>query len=126
MPTLPLLPNEVARSVNGQVQVRPDALRARWTLSDLVTADNHRLRCTFTCGLRPSGDAADKKLLAETFLSRKPSASVDDLVTHFAPTLQATASAVASSKQVTDWLDGAAKQSLADALQKAADKAAFA
>src|SRR5947209_19902083 len=119
MPNLPLLPNEIASSARGPLQVRPDALRARWTLTDLVTADNHRLRATFTCGLRPVPDAAEKKLLAETFLSRKTTATVDDVVAHFAPALKAAASGAASAKPVTEWLAEGQKESLITALRQA-------
>ncbi len=126
MPTPPLLPNEIASSVAGRVQVRAEPLHARWTLADLITADNHRLRATFTCGFRPLPDAAEKKLLAETFLARKSSATIDDLVAHFAPALRAAALATASSKAVADWLADNAKEALVAPLRQAADTVAFA
>ena len=121
----PLLPNEIAATSNGRVQVRAESSRIRWNFSDLVTADGHRLRCSFSCGLKPLADAAEKKLLGEVFLSRKNSATSEDLIAHFAPALQAAAANMAASKNVAIWLADGTRDALADALHQAADKVAF-
>jgi hypothetical protein len=119
------MPNEIARTWAGRVEARSEPVRARWNFSDPITADGHRLRCTFACSLKPLPDAAERKMLGEVFLARKPSATVDDIIAHFAPSLQAAAANTASNKNVADWLSDGAKTDLIDALRKAADKIAF-
>ena len=121
----PLLPNEFARTSDGQVQVRSKPARLRWEFNDLVTADGHRLRCAFACGLKPLADAAEKKLLGETLLGRNASASVDEVNAFFAPSLRATAVNVAATRKVADWLADGSRDVFADALRKGADKVAF-
>jgi hypothetical protein len=125
MPTA-LLPNEFARAVGSAVEVRTEPVRVRWGLSDLVTADGHRLRGSFMCGARPLADGAEKKLLAEVFLARKAVATVDDLNGHFAPALHTAATSAAVTRNVAEWLTAEARASLAEALRKAADRVAFA
>ena len=121
----PLLPNEIATVWNGKVEVRSEPSRVRWNLSDLVTADGHRLRCSFTCSLRPLRDAAEKKLLAEVFLACKTSATSEDLIAYFAPALQAAGANVAAGKAVAVWVADGSRDALAEALHQAADKVAF-
>lgn len=120
-----LLPNELARSTNGRVDLRTEPLRVRWGLSDLVTADGHKLRGAFMCSVRAVNEPAERKVLGEVFLSRKATANVDDVIAHFAPTIQTAAANAAGSKKVEEWLADDAKQSMADVLRKAADKVAF-
>src|SRR5438046_2901553 len=105
-PPPPLMPNEVARTWAGRVEARTEPVRARWNFSDPITADGHRLRCTFACSLRPLSDAAERKMLGEVFLARKLSATIDDIIAHFAPSLQAAAANAAGTKNVADWLQG--------------------
>ena len=121
----PLLPNEIARNRGSWVEVRSEPSRVRWNFADLVTADGHRLRCSFACSLKPLADAAERKMLGEVFLARKSAATVDDLTAHFAPSLQAAAANVAASENVADWLADGTRDVLADDLRKAADKVAF-
>ena len=78
-PAPPLMPNEIARTWAGRTEARSEPIRARWNFSDPITADGHRLRCTFACSLRPLSDAAERKMLGEVFLARKLSATIDDL-----------------------------------------------
>jgi hypothetical protein len=118
-------PNEIARSWGGGIEVRSEPARARWSFSDPVTADGHRLRCSFACSVRPLMDAAERKLLGETLLSRKPVATIEDVIAHFAPSLQAAAANTAATKNVADWLAEDGKAPLIESLRKSADKAAF-
>jgi len=120
-----LLPNELARSSNGRVELRTEPLRVRWALSDLVTADGHKLRGAFMCSVRAVNEPAERKVLAEVFLSRKATANADDVVAHFAPTIQIAAANTAGTKNVADWLADESKEAMADVLRKAADKVAF-
>ena len=121
----PLLPNQIAAAVNGRIEVRAEPSRVRWNFSDLVTADGHRLRCSFACSLKPLNDPAERKLLGEVFLARKTSATTEDLIAHFSPALQAAGANVAASKLVAQWLADGARDLLAEALHQAADKVAF-
>ena len=91
----------------------------------MASADGHRLKCSFACSVKALTDPAERKLLGEVFLGRKPSVSGDDIVAHFAPPLQADAARIAASKNVGDWLTDENKTALADSLHKAADKIAF-
>jgi hypothetical protein len=121
----PLLPNELGRMWGGRVEVRTEAVRVRWNFSDPITADGHRLRCTFACSVKAVAEAAERKLLGEVFLASKPTATIDDVIAQFAPSLQAAAANTAGNKAVAEWLAGDAKGELAEALRKAADKVAF-
>lgn len=124
-PVPPLLPNEMARSWDGRVEIRPEPLRLRWNLAELASADGHRLKCSFACSIRALPDAAERKLLGEVFLGRRVSATADHIVAHFSPALQADAANIAASKKVAEWLADGMKDTLAESLHKAADKVAF-
>ena len=77
--------NWPAISANGQTQFRPEPMRLRWTLSNLIASDGHKLQGTFACSVRPLTEAAERKVFAEVFLATKPSVRGDDVVAHFNP-----------------------------------------
>jgi hypothetical protein len=125
IPTVPLQPSELARSTNGQMQFRPEPMRLRWTLTNLIASDGHKLQGTFACSVRPLTEPAERKVFAEVFLAGKPSVRGEDVVAHFTPTLNAVAANTASMHKAADLLTDEQQKALTDALQKAADKLAF-
>jgi len=92
---MPLLPNELARRENGRLELRSGPVRVRWNLDDLVTADGHRLHCTFTCSVAALSAPAEWKMLEEVFLAKAMGVTTEDVVRHFAPGFRSAAAGVA-------------------------------
>src|SRR5688572_28345090 len=128
---MPLLPNELARRENGRLELRTTPMRVRWNLDDLVTADGHRLHCTFTASVGAINDPAEWRMLEEVFLTttnhRRHAVTAEAIVSHFLPGLRAAASKVAGDHKADLWVKGdpAARQSLLDALRESGKAIAF-
>jgi hypothetical protein len=108
-------------------------MRLRWNLDELVTADGHRLYCTFTASVSAINDPAEWRMLEEVFLTssgrgfRQHSITGESVIGHFMPGLRAAASKVAGDYKADAWIKGeaAAKQALIDALREAGKAIAF-
>src|SRR5688572_2801075 len=128
---MPLLPNELARRENGRLELRTTPMRVRWNLDDLVTADGHRLHCTFTASVGAINDPAEWRMLEEVFLTssnhRRHAVTADAIVAHFLPGLRAAASKVAGDHKADLWVKGdpAARQALTEALRESGKAIAF-
>ncbi|MGB7159991.1 MAG: hypothetical protein WBD40_18135 [Tepidisphaeraceae bacterium] len=117
---------ELARRTGDQVEIHARPLRLRWTLSDLATADGHRLNCTFTCSVVAVDRAADRQMLAETFLASRDAVGAGDVVAHFLPAFASAATQLVSTKPADGWLNDSAESAMAEALRAAARPIAFA
>jgi hypothetical protein len=122
---MPLLSNEFARRENGRVELRPKPLRVRWNLDDLVTADGHKLHCSFTCSVAALSDPSERRMLEEVFLGRGHAVTAEAVIAHFIPGLRAAAGRVAGKHSASEWVDGDLKQEMVEPLQKAARDIAF-
>src|SRR3954469_9990847 len=118
--TMPLLNNEIARRENGRLEIRSTPVRVRWNLDDLVTADGHRLHCTFTCSVAALSDPSERRMLEEVFLGRSRAVTSDARVEHFAPGLRAAAARLADQYTAEQWVKGDLKQPMTDAIRDAA------
>jgi hypothetical protein len=128
---MPLLSNELARRENGRLELRTTPMRLRWNLDELVTADGHRLHCTFTASISAINDPAEWRMLEEVFITsshhRTYGVTGDAVVAHFMPGLRAAASKIAGDYKADHWVkgDAAARQALIDALREAGKAIAF-
>ncbi len=83
--------NELARRDPGGrdgVELRGAPLRVKWTLDDLITADDHSLRCVFSCTVRAMDDRVERRMLAEVLLGPRTSVTDADVANYFAPSLR--------------------------------------
>ncbi len=83
--------SELARRIDGKVQIRPGGLRLRWELNELVTADGHSARGIFTGTIRALPEVNELKMLEEALLSGGSAASGADVVRHFAGAISVAA-----------------------------------
>jgi hypothetical protein len=120
-----LMNNELARRENGRVELRPNPVRVRWNLDDLVTADGHKLHCAFTCSVATLADASERRMLEEVFLGRGQSVTTEAVTAHFAPALRAAAGKAAGRHNASEWVEGELKQVMIETLREAARAIAF-
>lgn len=123
---MPLLPNELARWRNNQLELRPQPLRLRWALGDFVTMDGHSLRLHFSCSVRGLPDPTERRMLQELLLQGGQSVNSETIVAHFTPSLREAAERVVQAQPVEALLNDEGKRSIADALRAAGDAVAFA
>ena len=83
--------SELARRIDGKIQIRPAGLRLRWELSELVTADGHTAQGTFTGTVRALPQPNELKMLEEAMLSAGPAATAAGVVAHFAASISTAA-----------------------------------
>lgn len=117
--------NELARRVEGSIELRPQPLRARWSFNELLTSDGHELRASFTCSARVLPDATERKMLEEVLLGSRYALTDDDLSAHFEPSLVSVAARVAEKHTAADWSGEQFKPELIQELRTAADAVAF-
>src|SRR2546423_5461313 len=82
---------EIGRRAGGQVVVRAEPMRLRFTLEPLACADGHSVRAIFGCSVQVLDKEIERAAFAETFLSRSAVATADDLLEYFRPALVAAA-----------------------------------
>jgi len=118
-----LRPNEFAVRDGDRIDFRPDPLRVRIELNDLVSADRHDLRCVFEFSSRVGDHPADRKLFVELMMSERPAVTREDVAFHLRPALENSASSV--SQPAVTLLADAGKATFQETLRKAVDAAAF-
>ena len=117
--------NELARKVEGKLQLRDHPMRVHWTLTDLCSSDNHDLVIHFICSAKVIADPTEQQMFEEVLLGSRYSLTEDDLAAHFAPTLRSAAARITQTHAATAWINGDNAQELTDALHKAASSIAF-
>src|SRR5271170_7946920 len=117
--------SEFARRSETGMQIRPGAVRLKWDLEDLVTADAHLARGMFTCSARALPEPNELKMLAEALLGSNSAVSMADVVTHFAEAILSAARKHARGVDSQTLLGDEGKQTLATVLMEAASAVAF-
>ena len=117
--------NELARRIEGRVQIRTTPLRLRWILDHLVAKDGHELKIQFSCSVAALAQPTERRMLEEVLLGPRSTASDETVSAHFRPALQTTASQIAVNREGAAWLADGAASEIRDALQKTAVRVAF-
>ncbi|MCY2951168.1 MAG: hypothetical protein NTU53_04220 [Planctomycetota bacterium] len=121
---MPLFSSQIARQEDGQVTVRAEPLRVKWSFDDLVSADGHGVRCVFSCSVRALPEAAERRMLAEVFLTQSPVLTTERLTRHFEAGLRTAAAGACQKQSAGQWVDCDRKE-LVEALKSAANRMAF-
>jgi hypothetical protein len=134
---MPLQEREIARTVDGRLELRPEGVRVRWELGDLPTSDGHLARGVFTCVVKPVDTEADRRMLVESLMSgrnatgdvgggaARNSVDADHLAAHFQPAIKSAAERFAASATLEVLLDPATRTELTGRLVEAAKGVAF-
>ena len=122
---MPLRDNELARRVDGRVELRPQPLRVRWSLNQLMSSDGHELRAVFTCSARAIPDPTERRMLEEVLLGSRYALMDEDLASHFEPALRSAAGKAAQGHAAAEWIGDDTKPQMIDALRAAAKPIAF-
>src|SRR5262249_39803900 len=96
--------NEFARRDTSGVQTQPES-RLSWSIDDLTTSDNHRLRVRFGCGVRVADASADRRMFAQVMLGSRSVVTIDQLIEHFASAMRSTAAQSAARHPALDWAE---------------------
>ncbi len=116
---------QLARREEGVLELRPEPVRMRWPMDELISADGHDVEAIFSCSVRPMPSQAERRLLQETFLSHRFMLDAADVVAHFAAALRAAAEGVCRRKHADDLLAESGQADLVAAMKTAANKLAF-
>ncbi|MGD0464373.1 MAG: hypothetical protein ABSB74_17965 [Tepidisphaeraceae bacterium] len=118
--------SELARRIDGRIQIRSGGLRLRWELNELVTADGHTARAVFTGTVRALPEANELKMLEEALLSGGSVASGADVVKHFAGAISMAARKYASQREAQALVGEEGRREMVVAVVEAARAVAFA
>ena len=118
---------EIARRhrTNGQLELRPQAVRCRLPLRGMNASDDHVLDVTFSCAMQALDERAEREMLAETFLSRSEVVTIDDVVEHFSEPLREALARLIATQPGEHWLTEASEAALIETLRGAAKPVAF-
>jgi len=117
--------SEFARRTETGIQIRPGAVRLRWDMTDLATADGHLARGTFTASARALPEPNQLKMLDEAFLGSNSVVALADVAAYFAEAILSAARKHARGVDSQTLLADEGKQTLATVLMATADSVAF-
>lgn len=120
-----LAERELARRMGDALEVRPQPLRLRFRIDDLVCADHHLLRVNYACSVQVAESAIDRRVFAETFLSTRSVVTDRELIEHFAPALRIAAAASTLARPAEAWLSGESQAELKRVIRQAASAVEF-
>ena len=110
----------------ARLHLRPDPLRVRWALADLVAKDGHDVRLAFTCSVRALPDPTERRMLDEVLLRGHQRLTDQDVVEHFRDALRGAAAKVVEQRAGTELIADTGRAELTEALRAAAGRVAFA
>jgi hypothetical protein len=108
------------------LEIRTQPQRVRWKIPDLTASDGHRVTCTFGCSVAAVDRAADRQMLAETFLVSRDLVDGRDVAAHFGPALIAAAGQMAATTPGEALLTDPSRSAMEDALRRRRQPVAFA
>ena len=117
--------SEFARRTVTGVEIRSSAVRLRWELTELATADGHLMRGAFTSSARALPEPNQLRMLDEALLGSHSVATLADVVVYLAEAISAAARKHAGAVEAQTLLGDEGKQAMAGALMEAADAVAF-
>jgi hypothetical protein len=118
--------SELARRIDGKIQIRPSGMRLRWELNELVTVDGHTARGVFSGTVRAMPETNELKMLEEALLSGGPAASGSDVVRHFAGAISMAARKYARQLEAESLVGDEGRRGMLVAVVEAARAVAFA
>jgi hypothetical protein len=113
------------RRTDGQLELRPQAVRCRLPLRGLSAADDHVIDVTFSCAMQALDERAEREMLAETFLSRSEVVTIEDVVGHFSDPLRDALARLIATQPGDHWLLESSQAAVIEALRGAAKPVAF-
>jgi hypothetical protein len=114
-----------ARSATGDLEIRPNALRIEWPLTDLHSSDARIFCGQFSCMARALESPVEQKMLRDTLLGSRAAVTVQDVSAHFATAIQ-TAAAKQSERNDANALFGdSGREDIQAAILNAAKSLAF-
>ena len=125
MPVMVLSNREIARRIQGGLELQSEPMRSRLRLSDLASSDSHSINLTFTCSVQALDQPVERQMLSETFLSGRVAVTAEEVLEHFLPALRAAAARAVEQQPAEHWTSGAVQSELIEVLRAAARPIAF-
>jgi hypothetical protein len=116
---------EFARKTPAGLEIRPAAIRIRWELTELATADGHLARGTFAASVRALPENNQLRMLEEALLGSRSVATLADVAAYFAEAIVSTARKYTADVDCQSVLSEEGRKALAAALFDAANETAF-
>jgi hypothetical protein len=120
-----LLENEFARRDPQGIELRPTPARLAWRLDGLNSSDDHELRVRFVASAQVPDDPTDRRLFAETLLTKLGPLTLDTVSECFRAALTNTARDLLRERPVQHWIDPDSEKSLCETLARTAQRVGF-
>ncbi len=114
-----------ARYENGHLAVRTTPMHLRWAFSNLLSADQHVIQVVFECTVEPISSETELRMLEETFLADRDSASIDDVRERFQGALADAAQRDVAKASAEECLKLKSVERLRESLLEAVRSTAF-
>lgn len=120
-----LLENEFARRDLQGMELRPTPARLAWRLDGLNSSDDHELRVRFVASAQVPDDPTDRRLFAETLLTRLGPLTLDAVAECFRSALTNAARDLLREQPAQHWIDPDSETALSDTLASTAERVGF-
>jgi len=122
---MPLSNGELARRTESGVEIRPEPVRLRWKIDEILSADGHNLHASFLCGVRALPDASERQMLAEAFMNGSPAVTFDSVAGRFQGAFQKALVESCRGRTASDLTSAVGTVSIIEAIKTAGNRLAF-